>query len=41
MSVAETQHLRELEKENGRLKRVLAERMREVDALKEVLAKKS
>ncbi len=41
MSVAEAQRLKELEKENGRLKRLLAERMLEVDALKEVLAKKS
>jgi putative transposase len=41
MSVVEAQRLKELEKENGRLKRLLAERMLEVDALKEVLAKKS
>ena len=41
MNVAEAQRLKELEKENGRLKRLLAERMLEVDALKEVLAKKS
>ena len=41
MSVAEAQRLKELEKENGRLKRLLAERMLEVDALKEILAKKS
>jgi putative transposase len=41
MSVAEAQRLKELEKENGRLKRLLAERMPEVDALKEILAKKS
>jgi putative transposase len=41
MSVAEAQRLKELEKENSRLKRLLAERMLEVDALKEVLAKKS
>jgi hypothetical protein len=40
MSVVEAQRLKELEKENGRLKRLLAERMLEVDALKEVLAKK-
>ena len=40
MSVGEAQRLKELEKENGRLKRLLAERMLEVDALKEVLAKK-
>lgn len=41
MSVAEAGRLKELEKENTRLKRLLAERMLEVDALKEVLAKKS
>lgn len=40
MSVAEVQRLKELEKENTRLKRLLAERMLEVDALKEILAKK-
>jgi putative transposase len=40
MSVAETQRLRELEKENARLKRLLAERDLEVDLLKELLAKK-
>jgi putative transposase len=40
MSVAEVQQLKKLEKEDGRLKRLLAERMLEVDALKEVLAKK-
>ena len=40
MSVSEVQRLKELEKENSRLKRLLAERMLEVDALKEILAKK-
>jgi putative transposase len=40
MSVAEVQRLKELEKENARLKRLLAERDLEVDALKELLAKK-
>jgi putative transposase len=40
MTVPEAQRLRELEKENGRLKRLLAERDLEVDALKELLAKK-
>jgi putative transposase len=40
-SVAEAQRLKELEKENGRLKRLLAERMLEVDALKEIRAKKA
>jgi putative transposase len=41
MSVNETQRLKELEKENARLKRLLAERMLEVDAMKELLAKKA
>ena len=41
MSVSETQRLKELEKENARLKRLLAERMLEVDAMKELLAKKA
>ncbi len=40
MPVAEVQRLRELDKENARLKRLLAERMLEVDALKDLLAKK-
>ncbi len=40
MSVPEAQRLRDLEKENARLKRLLAERDLEVDALKELLAKK-
>src|SRR5579859_5304132 len=40
MRVAEAQRLKELEKEHARLKRLLAERMLDVDALKEVLAKK-
>ena len=39
MSVPEAQRLREL-KENARLKRLVAERDLEVDALKELLAKK-
>jgi putative transposase len=41
MTVSEAQRLRELEKENTRLKRLLAERDLAVDALKELLAKKS
>lgn len=41
MSTHEAQRLKELEKENNRLKRLLAERMLEVDALKELLAKKT
>ena len=40
MAVSEVQRLRELEKENSRLKRLLAERDLEVDALKELLTKK-
>lgn len=40
MSVSEVQRLKELEKENGRLKRLLAERMLEIDLLKELLGKK-
>jgi len=34
------QRLKELEKENGRLKRLLAERVLEIDLLKELLSKK-
>jgi putative transposase len=41
MTVAEVQRLKDLEKENARLKRLLAERDLEVDALKELLAKKA
>jgi putative transposase len=41
MTVPDTQRLRELEKENTRLKRLLAEHDLEVDALKALLAKKS
>ena len=40
MSTLEAQRLKELEKENTRLKRLLAERDLEIDALKEYLAKK-
>ena len=40
MTVAEAQRLKELEKENGRLKRLLAERDLAIDALQEYLAKK-
>jgi putative transposase len=40
MSVPETQRLKELEKENARLERLLAERDLEVDALREYLTKK-
>jgi putative transposase len=41
MTVSDAQRLRELEKENARLKRLLAERDLEVDALRVLLAKKS
>jgi putative transposase len=40
MSVNEAQRLKELEKENARLKRLLAERVLELDLLKELLQKK-
>lgn len=40
MRVSQAQRLKEREKENRRLKRLLAERALEVDALKEYLAKK-
>jgi putative transposase len=40
MPVTEVQRLKGLEKENARLKRLLAEHMLEVDALKDLLAKK-
>jgi putative transposase len=41
MTVSHAQWLRELEKENARLKRLLAERDLEVDALRALLAKQS
>ena len=41
MAEAEVRRLRQLEQENARLKRLLAERDLEVDALRELLAKKS
>lgn len=40
MTVPEAVRLRELERENARLKRLLAERDLELDATKELLAKK-
>lgn len=40
MSVHEAQRLKELEKEHNRLKRLLADRLLEIDLLKEVLQKK-
>jgi len=39
MTVSELRHLRELEQENARLKRMVAERDLEIDAMKEVLSK--
>lgn len=41
MKVPEIKRLRELEQENGRLKRLVAERDLEIDAMQEVLSKKS
>ena len=40
MEVAEARKLKHLEQENSRLKRLLAERDLEVDALQEVVSKK-
>jgi putative transposase len=40
LDVADARRLRQLEKENARLKRLLAESAIEIDAMKEVLAKK-
>jgi putative transposase len=40
MTVAEAARLRELERENARLKRLLAERDLELDATRELLTKK-
>jgi putative transposase len=40
MQVQEVKRLRELEAENARLKRLLADRMIEIDAMQELLAKK-
>src|SRR5687767_14262074 len=40
MTVNEAQRLKELERENSRLKRLLAERMLENDLLRELLGKK-
>jgi putative transposase len=40
MDVADAKRLRELERENARSKRLLAESAIEIDAMKEVLAKK-
>jgi len=40
MKVPEVKRLRELEQENARLKRLVAERDLEIDAMQEVLSKK-
>jgi len=40
MEVSEVREYRELQQENARLKRLLAERDLEIDVMKEVLAKK-
>jgi len=40
MSVPDVRRLRELEKENSRLKRIVAERDLEIDVMKELLSKK-
>ena len=40
LSIPEVRRLHALEKENARLKRLMAERDLEIDALKELLAKK-
>jgi putative transposase len=40
MNEPEVRRLRELEKENGRLKRLLAERDVELDVMKEIIEKK-
>ena len=40
MKVPEVKRLRELEQENARLKRIVAERDLEIDAMKEVMSKK-
>jgi putative transposase len=40
MEVEEVRHFKQLQQENVRLKRLLAERDLEIDVMKEVLAKK-
>ncbi len=40
MEVAEVKEYRQLQQENARLKRMLAERDLEIDVMKEVIAKK-
>ena len=39
MQVPDVKRLRDLEQENARLKRIVAERVLEIDAMREVLAK--
>ena len=41
MNVSEVKRLRELERENNRLKRLLAEKELDIDVLKDFLGKKS
>lgn len=40
MEINEAKRLRELESENGKLKRLLADKLLEVDALKDIVSKK-
>lgn len=40
MEVSEAKRMKELELENNKLKRILAEKLLEVDALKDVISKK-
>lgn len=40
MEVSEAKRMKELESENSKLKRILAEKLLEVDALKDVISKK-
>jgi len=40
LEISDIRKLRELESENGKLKRILAERDLEIDAMKELLTKK-
>ena len=40
MSVSDAKRLKELETENNRLKKMLADKMLEVEAMKDVLSKK-
>lgn len=40
MSVSELRHLKELEAENSRLKRIIAQQALDIDCLKEIVSKK-